>query len=344
MYKAFIKPLLFNLNPEAAHKLSFGLLKIAQKIPFVPSLTEKLFSIKNKKLERHLFGLTFPNPVGLAAGLDKNAEAFDMLSKLGFGFVEIGTVTPKGQLGNEKPRLFRLQKNGALINRMGFNNDGVEACISKLKNRNPNLIIGGNIGKNTNTPNSDAVNDYLFVFKKLFDFVDYFVVNVSCPNITDLRELQDKTALQNILLALKNAKAEINQEKPILLKISPDLNFTQLDDVIDIVQKTKIDGIVATNTTVNRNDLSYTEDEIQKIGRGGMSGHPLKKRSTEIIRYLAEKTQGKIPIIGVGGIMNEDDAMEKIRAGASLIQIYSGFIYEGPTIIKKINKKILTDS
>jgi len=341
MYKYLLRTFLFLFRPEAAHKLTFGLLKALQYIPFHKPLLRVFFWVKNKDLEREVFGLKFKHPVGLAAGLDKNAKAFDQLHNFGFSFVEIGTVTPLGQAGNPKPRLFRLKKDQALINRMGFNNNGAIEAVKQLKKRKSSVIIGGNIGKNTATPNDKANDDYLKCFDTLYDHVDYFTVNVSCPNISDLHELQDKDSLLELLSLLKERNSRKPKQKPILLKVSPDLNFAQLDDTISIVLQLGIDGIVAVNTTTSRNGLSYSDDYIQSVGNGGLSGNPIKERATEVIRYIHQKTDGKIPIIGVGGIMNAEDAMEKIEAGASLVQIYTGFIYEGPSLIKKINKAVL---
>ncbi len=296
---------------------------------------------KSKLLKRELFGLTFENPVGLAAGFDKNAEVFGALAAFGFGFIEIGTVTPLAQAGNTKPRLFRLKKDKALINRMGFNNKGLKNAVKNLKKRNKKIIIGGNIGKNTNTPNDKANEDYFKCFNELFPYVDYFTVNVSCPNISDLHELQDKNSLLELLSGIQKINKSKQKPKPVLLKISPDLTFSQIDETLETIQKTKIDGIVAVNTTSKRYSLSYSEDKFEKIGNGGLSGKPLNDRSTAIIRYISEKTEGKLPIIGVGGIMNKYDALEKLNAGASLVQVYTGFIYEGPSLVKKINKLIL---
>ncbi len=296
---------------------------------------------KSKLLKRELFGLTFENPVGLAAGFDKNAEVFGALAAFGFGFIEIGTVTPLAQAGNTKPRLFRLKKDKALINRMGFNNKGLKNAVKNLKKRNKKIIIGGNIGKNTNTPNDKANEDYFKCFNELFPYVDYFTVNVSCPNISDLHKLQDKNSLLELLSGIQKINKSKQKPKPVLLKISPDLTFSQIDETLETIQKTKIDGIVAVNTTSKRYSLSYSEDKFEKIGNGGLSGKPLNDRSTAIIRYISEKTEGKLPIIGVGGIMNKYDALEKLNAGASLVQVYTGFIYEGPSLVKKINKLIL---
>lgn len=341
MYKLFIKPLLFKLDPEKAHYLTFDLLEFFIGNSFGRFISSLIFSYKHPKLTKHLFGLTFENPIGLAAGLDKDAKAFNELSTLGFGFIEIGTLTPKPQPGNDKPRLFRLPNNEALINRMGFNNEGVDAAVIRLKNRKTKAIIGGNIGKNKLTSNEDAIKDYEYCFNALFDVVDYFVVNVSSPNTPNLRDLQDKeplTALLNHLQKNNNARPK---RKPLLLKIAPDLTNSQLDDIIDIVAITKIDGIIATNTTISRESLSYSTAEIEAIGMGGLSGKPLTKRSTEIISYLKTTSKNAFPVIGVGGIHSAKDALEKLEAGADLIQLYTGFIYEGPSLIKKINKAIV---
>jgi dihydroorotate dehydrogenase len=305
-------------------------------------LFNKLYSIDNPVLERNLFGLTFKNPIGLAAGFDKNATMFNDLEYLGFGFIEIGTVTPKAQNGNERPRLFRLIKDKAILNRMGFNNDGLHAVKERLKKRKKTrLIIGGNIGKNKLTSNEKAIDDYKLCFDELFDVVDYFVVNVSSPNTPNLRELQEKEPLMKILSELQIMNFQKSFQKPILLKIAPDLSFEQLDDIIEIVQETKIAGVIATNTTINRSDLKTENAFVESLGPGGISGKPLSKRSTDVIKYLHEKSNASFPIIGVGGIHSPEDAIEKIRAGASLIQLYTGFIYEGPAIVKKINREII---
>jgi len=312
-----------------------------QNSKLVSGIIKSTFQVNSKKLEREVFGIKFPNPVGLAAGLDKNAEAFDILGKMGFGFVEIGTVTPKSQPGNDQPRLFRLKKDRAVINRMGFNNDGAEKIAKRLRKKKTKVIIGGNIGKNKVTPNEQAVDDYIKCFNELFDCVDYFVVNVSSPNTPNLRELQDKEPLKHILNQLMEQNGQKPAPKPILLKIAPDLTNEQLDDIIEIVEETKIAGVVATNTTISRDGLSYSESHINDIGAGGLSGAPVKKRSTQVIKYLHTKSKGKFPIIGVGGIMTAQDAIEKLDAGASLVQIYTSFIYEGPSLIKRINKLLL---
>lgn len=321
--------------------MATGWLTFLCKIPGIPNLIRALYAVDDKRLERKLFGLTFKNPVGLAAGFDKDARWFNELTNLGFGFIEIGTLTPKPQIGNPQPRLFRLPEDQGLINRMGFNNLGAEDAVHRLKNRKTNLIIGGNIGKNTATSNDDALADYVFNFDTLHDYVDYFVVNVSCPNVKDLTKLQDTPFLLSLLGELKQINSTKQKPKPILLKIAPDLNNSQLDEIIEIVAQTKIDGIIATNTTTSREGLKTDKKRVEEIANGGLSGLPVRERSTEVIRYLAEKSNKAFPIIGVGGIHSPEDALEKIKAGADLVQIYTGFIYEGPGLIKAINKKIL---
>jgi dihydroorotate dehydrogenase len=301
------------------------------------------FEKKHKNLERKLFGLHFKNPVGLAAGFDKNALWIDELANLGFGFIEIGTVTPRPQIGNDQPRLFRLKPDEAIINRMGFNNEGSMAAANKLRERKSKIIVGGNIGKNKTTENDDAVYDYLKAFNDLYPYVDYFVVNVSSPNTPNLRDLQDKEPLTYILRILQRENGRKSKPKPILLKIAPDLSETQLDDIVEIVKTTKTSGIIATNTTISRENLLSNPQEIEAIGAGGLSGKPLKNRSTEVIRYLHQKSKGAFPIIGVGGIHTAEDALEKLNAGASLVQVYTGFIYEGPTIVKNICNGILKE-
>lgn len=336
MYKLLIKPFLFLFDPEWVHHTVFKSIKIANKIPGVSSLLRSAYVVKDKSLERKLFGLTFPNPVGLAAGFDKDAKLYQELSHFGFGFVEIGTLTPKPQDGNPKKRMFRLAEDEGLINRMGFNNEGVEAAVKRLK-KNRGVLIGGNIGKNKKTPNQEAVNDYIFCFNALFDFVDYFVVNVSSPNTPNLRALQDKEPLTHLLSTLKELNKKKQSPKPILLKIAPDLTKDQLKDIIEIVTSVKIDGVIASNTTLNRDGLQSSH----KNEMGGLSGKPLKDRSTAVIRFLAENNNSAFPIIGVGGIHTPEDAIEKLKAGASLIQLYTGFVYEGPGVVKKINKSLL---
>ncbi|WP_431106851.1 quinone-dependent dihydroorotate dehydrogenase [Winogradskyella poriferorum] len=336
MYKAIIRPILFWFDPEKVHHFTFSLIRTISKLPGFKSLFKKMYLVEDEKLERELFGLTFKNPVGLAAGFDKDGKLFNELSNFGFGFIEIGTLTPKPQDGNPKKRLFRLKEDSAIINRMGFNNGGVEEAVERLK-KNKGVLIGGNIGKNKVTPNEDAVKDYEICFNALFDYVDYFVVNVSSPNTPNLRALQDKEPLTELLKSLQVLNFQKPKSKPILLKIAPDLTNEQLDDIIDIVKTTKIDGVIATNTTISREGLqSKSKSEI-----GGMSGKPLKSRSTEVIKYLSEKSNKAFPIIGVGGIHSAEDALEKIEAGADLVQLYTGFIYEGPKLITSINKTLL---
>jgi len=300
-----------------------------------------IFSVKNENLQREFLGLSFDNPVGLAAGFDKDAEMIDLMEPFGFGAIEIGTLTPKAQPGNEKPRLFRLPKDQALINRMGFNNGGVNEAVDRLKKRKSNIIIGGNIGKNKITDNEFAINDYEYSFEALFNVVDYFVVNVSSPNTPNLRALQEKEPLSKLLSRLQERNNEKEKRKPILLKIAPDLTDSQLDDITDIVRETKIDGIIATNTTISRESLTSVKDKVKEIGAGGLSGKPLTARATEVIKYLRQALGKDICIIGVGGIMTPEDAVEKMKAGANLIQIFSGFIYNGPSFVKNINKAII---
>jgi dihydroorotate dehydrogenase len=326
---------------EKAHYFTFHALRFFMKFPLIRAICVQTFKVENSY---DFLGLKFRNRVGLAAGLDKNAGYLHELSALGFGFIEIGTVTPKPQPGNDLPRLFRLKKDECLINRMGFNNDGVEVVAERLKNRPSDLIVGGNIGKNKVTPNDEAVNDYAICFDALYQVVDYFVVNVSSPNTPNLRELQDKKPLLEILNRLVFLRNEWIKKgvisKPILLKIAPDLTLTQIDDVIEIVQESAIDGLVATNTTISRDGLLTPIEEIEAIGAGGLSGKILQNKSTEIIQYIHQKTNGEMPIIGVGGIHNADSALEKINAGAGLVQVYTGFIYSGPALVKHAARKI----
>ena len=300
-----------------------------------------IFRVKDARLEREVFGLKFDNPVGLAAGFDKDAKLFDELASFGFGFIEIGTVTPLPQDGNPKPRLFRLKDDSGLINRMGFNNQGIEAVVARLRRKKSDIIIGGNIGKNKVTPNEEAANDYAICFEKLFPYVDYFAVNVSSPNTPGLRDLQEKAPLTTLLNSLQELNNKKDKRKPILLKIAPDLTNEQLDDIIDIVADTKIDGVIATNTTIDRSGLKTDKNKVDAIGNGGLSGKPVGLRSTEVIKYLADKSNRAFPIIGVGGIHSAEDALEKLDAGATLLQVYTGFIYQGPSLVKRINKAIL---
>jgi len=344
MYKFFIKPLFFLLPPERAHALAMGGLRAFCKVGFLQKFLNLLFKKENKSLERNILGLKFKNPIGLAAGFDKDARYIDSVSALGFGFIELGTVTPKPQWGNETPRLFRLPKSFALINRMGFNNKGVENMVSQLKKKrvDTSVIIGGNIGKNKTTPNESATADYILCFDALFDYVDYFTVNISSPNTPNLRALQEKEPLNDLLSQIQKRNNSRKNPKPILLKIAPDLTDGALDDIMDVVLQNKLNGIVATNTTILREGLMETETEISAMGAGGLSGAPLKNRATEVIRYIRHKIKNPdFVIIGVGGINTAADAIEKLEAGATLLQIYTGFVYEGPTIAKKINSGLI---
>ena len=335
MYKLLIRPILFLFDPEKVHYFSFFMIRVFNNIGF-GGLFRSLFQIKNEKLERELFGIKFPNPVGLAAGFDKNADLYKELSNFGFGFIEIGTVTPKGQIGNEKKRLFRLKEDQGIINRMGFNNDGVKAAVEKLKS-NTNIIIGGNIGKNTQTLPEKYTEDYLICFNELHPYVDYFVLNVSCPNVSSHAKLNDKDYLEELITVVQKANKTFDKQKPILLKIAPDLNDSQLDEIIELVKITSIDGVIASNTSIARDKLlSENKKEM-----GGLSGNPITEKSTEVIRYLHSNSNGSFPIIGVGGIHSEKDALDKLNAGASLVQLYTGFIYEGPGLVKRLNKAIL---
>jgi dihydroorotate dehydrogenase len=342
VYKHLAKPLLFKLDAERAHHFIFDNLKRAARLPGTTAVLRSLYNYQHPSLERELFGLKFPNPVGLAAGLDKNAVLTDELAALGFGFVEIGTVTPRPQPGNPQPRLFRLPDDEALINRMGFNNDGAEAVAARLRLRHDrHLIIGGNIGKNKDTPNEQAGDDYVAAFKALADVVDYFVVNVSSPNTPGLRQLQDKEPLIKLLQQVQEVNQARPTPRPLLLKIAPDLTDAQLDDILDIARETQLSGLVATNTTIARpTTLRTPTPTIAAHGAGGLSGRPLRARATEVIRYLHQRSQGSLPIIGAGGIHSAHDAQEKLAAGATLVQLYTGFIYEGPALVKKINQML----
>jgi dihydroorotate dehydrogenase len=326
---------------EEAHHFTFNGIRILMKLPLVRTIFKAIYSVTD---DYEFLGLKFKNRVGLAAGLDKNASHLHELSALGFGFIEIGTVTPLPQDGNDKPRLFRLKKDECLINRMGFNNDGVKVIAERLKNRPEGLIVGGNIGKNKLTPNHRAKDDYGICFTELYPFVDYFVVNVSSPNTPNLRQLQDKGPLLEILNHLIEIRKTFLEKgaiaKPILLKIAPDLTLTQIDDVIDIVSESGIDGLVATNTTISREGLLTSQAEVEAMGAGGLSGKILQQRSTQIIEYIHHKTQGKMPIIGVGGIHDGASALEKVKAGAALVQVYTGFVYAGPALVKQAAKAI----
>ncbi len=346
MYKRIILPLLFRFDAETIHHTVTSLLKFALAIPGVSALCRKFYVVEDKRLERTIFGLTFPNPVGMAAGFDKNAELISELSDLGFGFVEIGTVTPRPQPGNPRPRLFRLKADGGLINRMGFNNKGVGPAVGRLRDfgrskGSRRVIVGGNIGKNKDTPNEQALSDYLTSFRELFEVVDYFVVNVSSPNTPGLRDLQEREPLTRLLTALQTENRQRPMSKPILLKIAPDLTNGQLDDIIAIVAETGIAGVIATNTTISRTNLATDATTVEQMGAGGVSGQPLRQRATEVIRYLHTQSGGAFPIIGVGGIASAADAQEKLQAGASLVQVYTSFIYEGPGLVKKICQGLL---
>lgn len=336
MYQRLIRPIFFLFDPESIHHLSFRLIKWVHCLGFGP-LIKRIFHVNHPDLAREVFGLKFPNPVGLAAGFDKDAIAYKELSNFGFGFIEIGTVTPKPQEGNPKKRLFRLPSDKGVINRMGFNNKGVAHAVERLKANKGQILIGGNIGKNKVTPNERAVDDYLICFEALFDVVDYFVVNVSSPNTPNLRDLQEKEPLTQLLNTLQNRNNTKDKPKPILLKIAPDLTQGQLDDIIDIVAQTKIAGVIATNTTLSRDGLQHPN----KTEVGGLSGKPLTNRATEVINYLHTKSKGAFPIIGVGGIHSAKDALDKLAAGATLVQLYTGFVYEGPGLIRQINQAIL---
>ena len=345
MYR-LIKPIFFQFDPEKVHYFVVKRLKwFHDHFPLGQTLLRSSFDVNIKGLEREVFGIKFRNPVGLAAGFDKNGEYIEALSDLGFGFIEVGTVTPLPQPGNDKPRMFRLEPDGALINRMGFNNKGVDTLAERLrllKAKNTGIVVGGNIGKNKNTPNEEAVNDYIKCFDRLFDVVDYFVVNVSSPNTQGLRALQEKEPLMELLNTLQQRNSKNNISRPILLKIAPDLTNEQLDDIIEIVKHTGIAGVIATNTTIDRSSL--VTEEVLRSEAGGLSGRPLTQRSTEVVRYLSEKSGKAFPIIGVGGIHSAKDAQEKLDAGASLVQLYTGFIYEGPTLIKKICKALVKNA
>ncbi len=342
MYKSLIRPFLFLFDAERIHIFSFKIIKLAAKLGLRPVI-RRAYLLEDKRLEREICGLRFKNPVGLGAGFDKDAKLFRELADFGFGFVEIGTLTPKAQSGNPKKRLFRLRADQAIINRMGFNNEGVFEAVERLK-KERNVLVGGNIGKNKDTPNKLATKDYLICFDALFDYVDYFVINISSPNTPGLRELQEKEPLRQLLLFLKRenqklAAARSSEEKPIFLKIAPDLSDEQLLDIIRMVEKTELDGIIATNTTVSRENLK--SDLILLEEKGGLSGLPLRERSTEVIQFIVKHRKKDFAIIGVGGIHSAEDAIEKLDAGADLIQIWTGFVYEGPGLIKNINRSLL---
>lgn len=339
MYKLLIRPILFLFDPEKVHYFTFSLIRNMTKLGF-GGIFRSLWQVNDKRLERTVFGLTFKNPVGLAAGFDKDAKLFKELDNVGFGFIEIGTVTPKAQIGNPKKRLFRLKSDQAIINRMGFNNGGVDAAVERLKS-NKNILVGGNIGKNTGIKPEEYTADYLTCFNALHPYVDYFVLNVSCPNVSSHAKLNDKDYLIELIQAVQEANRSFNIQRPIVLKIAPDLNDQQLDEIVELVQETKLDGVIASNTSVSREGLKVTDERLEEIGNGGLSGKPITDTSTRVIKYLSDKSNKSFPIIGVGGIHSVQDALDKIDAGASLVQLYTGFIYEGPQLIKNINKAIL---
>ncbi len=343
MYKHIIRPIFFRISPEAAHGVIVVLMRLMHYIPGLRWLVSQFFVVHNPRLEREVFGLKFSSPVGMAAGFDKNGEVYKELGAFGFGFVEVGTVTPKAQGGNPKPRLFRLPVDGALINRMGFNNHGIDAAVHKLRHHKGKTIVGGNLGKNTMTPNEQSAADYLRSFRSLYEYVDYFVINISCPNVKNLTSLQNKDSVKDILSGLLDFRRGQNHYRPILLKISPDLDNEQIDDIIEVMIECGLDGVVATNTTTSRDGLKSSSLEVSAAGSGGLSGAPLTKRSLEVVRYIHEKTKGCFPIIGVGGIMTEDDAINMLKAGASLVQVYTGFIYQGPSFVRRICKRILAE-
>ncbi|MEJ6777167.1 MAG: quinone-dependent dihydroorotate dehydrogenase [Crocinitomicaceae bacterium] len=341
MYK-IIRAVLFQFDPEKIHYFTAKLIRVALSLPAMKWIWSKMYKVQDKRLEKELFGLKFSNPVGLAAGFDKNATMFNDLAHCGFGFIEIGTVTPKAQEGNPKPRLFRIKNDAGLINRMGFNNRGLSNAIEALKKNKGKVIIGGNIGKNTETLPDGYTADYLECFNELHWYVDYFVLNVSCPNVGSHAKLEDVDYLKELITEVQKLNNSKETQKPILLKIAPDLNDQQLDEIIVMIAETKIDGVIASNTSVDRANLKTTDNRLTEIGNGGLSGQPVKEKSTRVIKYLAEKSQKAFPIIGVGGIHTAQDALDKIDAGADLVQIYTGFIYEGPALVKRINKAILS--
>ena len=340
MYKRIIKPILFCFNPETAHNIIFSTLSFLRHVPYARSIIRALYKRKSPGLEREVFGINFPNPVGLAGGLDKNGVFYNDMANFGFGFVEIGSLTPLPQDGNPKPRCFRVPSDKAIINRFGINNKGVKNAVEHLKRVRPEVIVAANISKNTSSINDDAAKDYEQSFGLLYDFVDMFVVNISCPNVVGLTSLQDISFLSDIMDRLLDLRRYFDTYRPILLKVSPDISREQLDDIIDYCLRSGIDGIVAGNTTRSREGLTISQDKIDKIGNGGMSGAPVHKKNVELVRYIHTKSEGRLPIIGVGGIMSGADAQDMIDAGASLVEIYSGFIYEGPGLIKKIIKHL----
>ena len=341
MFYRFFRPLFFAFPPETVHFFVAGLMRFVYCIPPLRALVRNMFTVKHPALECEFCGLKFSNPVGLAAGFDKNAKLYNAFSILGFSFIEIGTVTPKGQQGNPKPRLFRVVQDEALVNRMGFNNMGVDAAVEQLKRKRSGVIIGGNIGKNTATPNDDAPADYLECFRKLYPYVDYFTVNVSCPNVANLSELQNIGSLTEILTAVLSERDRQKFRKPVLVKVSPDISLVQLDEILDVIEKMGVDGIVAVNTTIQRDDLTINKEKLARLGNGGISGKPLTRKALETVNYIRERTKGQLPVMGVGGVMTAEDAINMLHAGATLVQVYTGFIYEGPALAKKINRAIL---
>ncbi len=340
MYKKIIRPILFKFNPELAHVMTMKGLKFLRKLPFARNLVRLIFKKDHPSLSREIFGITFPNPVGLAGGLDKNGECYNELSDFGFGFVEIGSLTVRPQSGNPKPRLFRVVQDKAIINRMGINNNGINAAIENLNKNHPEVIIAGNIAPNSTSQGEQVAEDYKNAFSLLYDFVDMFVINISCPNVEGLTKLQDVSSLSDIMDNLLNMRTVFDTYKPILLKLSPDLAHAQIDDILEYAMLSGIDGVVAGNTTRKRDGLTIPQSKIDEIGKGGMSGAPLYSKNLEMVKYIHEKTKGKLPIIGVGGIMTPEQAKEMLNAGASLIEVYSGFIYEGPGFVEKILKSL----
>ena len=338
MYKHLLKPILFRFNPETAHNLTFKGLSLLRHIPFARSIVRAIYKKEYPSLEREVFGITFPNPVGLAGGLDKNGEYYNDMANFGFGFVEIGSLTPKPQDGNAKPRCFRLPKDKAIINRFGINNNGVKYTVEYLKKHHPKCVVGASLSKCTASSNEDAPKDLEKSFAILYDFVDYFALNVSCPNVKNLCQLQDIGFLSEIIDRLLTLRRYYDDYRPILLKVSPDIPQEQLDEIIDLVLVSGLDGVIATNTTQSREGLKTSKEEVEAIGNGGLSGAPLFEKSLERVKYIHKKTDGQLPIIAVGGIMSPEQAHQMLQAGASLVQIYSGFIYNGPGFVKDINK------
>ena len=343
MYKHFLKPILFRFNPETAHNLLFSGLAFLRHVPFARSIIRGIYKKESPSLAREVFGINFPNPVGLAGGLDKNGEFYNDMANFGFGFVEIGSLTPLPQDGNAKPRCFRVPGDKAIINRFGINNKGVKNAVEHLKKNRPEVIVAANISKNTTSINEDAGKDYEKAFGLLYDFVDMFVVNVSCPNVVGLTALQDISFLSEIVDKLLDLRMYFDTYRPILLKVSPDLSHQQLDEIIEYCLRSGIDGLVAGNNTRSRDGLtSISKERIEEIGNGGMSGAPLHQKNLELVKYVHTKSEGKLPIIGVGGIMSPEQAKAMLDAGASLVEIYTGFIYEGPALVKNIIKHLET--